>query len=132
MTNKAVWVTSFVVGLASGGELYRWVMNEDPNDPYRLLVFFVLLLVVVASAGTAVAHYLAVRFNKKGEWLRSTRHGVEVGLFVAVCAWLQLVHLLSLIVAVLVAGALVSVELVLANWPLPQRPRPQESATEQG
>jgi len=115
VSDKAVWVTSVVLGLASGGELYRWIMHEDPAAPFRLHVFFLLLFLLSVAIGMGVAHYLAVRFDGQAAWKRSVRYGIEFGLFVAICAWLQLVRVLSALVAVLVAGVFVSSELFWTN-----------------
>ncbi len=116
MTNRNVWIISLVVGLASGGELYYWVTQEDPSVPYRLPVFFFLLFLMCASLGTTAAHYLAIRFGDDADSIRSIRQGLGFGFFVSLCAWLQMVRLLSMIVVVVIASALIAAELIWEGW----------------
>jgi len=116
MTNRNVWIVSLVLGLASGGELYYWITQEDPSAPYRLPIFFLLLFLMCASFGTTAAHYLAIRFGDGADPIRSVRQGLGFGFFVSLCAWLQMVRLLSMIVVVVIAGALIAAELIWEGW----------------
>jgi hypothetical protein len=80
-----------------------------------IMVFLASVLVAVTGLSLPLAYYLNKRFGRSGSqrFLVVLRQAMWVGIWVAFCVWLQMNRSLSIGVALLVAGVLVTVEILL-------------------
>jgi hypothetical protein len=80
-----------------------------------ILVFLASVLVAVTGLSLPLAYYLNKRFGRSGSqsFLVVLRQAMWVGIWVAFCVWLQINRSLGIGVAILVAGVLVTVEVLL-------------------
>ena len=76
--------------------------------------FFALLQVATMGSALPLIHYLHGRFRRAGRGAVRVevlvREAIWVGLFVTTCAWLMIPRLLSLLVAIVLAGAFIIIE----------------------
>ncbi len=112
---------SVVIGgviLAVGGwSTLVWLVNNTlPTVPNRW-AFFALLQVALTGTALPFVRFLHQRFSKDRALFVNpnvmVRQAVWVGLFGSICAWLRIPRLLSIPIAVVVALALVAIELLL-------------------
>jgi hypothetical protein len=96
--------------------LYWLVTNERPLVGPRF-VFFLLLMTAVASTAIPFVRYLNLRFVPVTRPLPASgvivRQGVWIGLFVVICAWLQMLRALTLPIAFFLGLALIVIEIFL-------------------
>lgn len=80
-----------------------------------ILVFLASVLIAVTGLALPLAYFLNKRFGRSGsqKFLVVLRQATWVGIWVAFCVWLQMNRSLSIGVALLVAGVLVTVEVLL-------------------
>lgn len=115
MTAAAVMI---VVGL---GGLYWLVIGSGslPRIGGELWLFFVLLLTASSGLALPLIRFINVRFTPLHREVPSAgvivRQSVWVGMWVVVCAWLQIPRLLTLPLAIFIAAALLMVELFLRS-----------------
>lgn len=94
-----------------------WVLtNTLPTVPNRWS-FYALLHVALTGSALPFVRLLHRRFSRGGGLFVTAgvmlRQATWVGLFATLCAWLRIPRLLSLPVALLIAGALIVVEALL-------------------
>jgi hypothetical protein len=98
--------------------LYQLVTTTLPRVGQRWL-FFLLLQIAVTGTVLPFVRYLNVRFTPITDNLPPggviVRQGIWVGLFVVMCAWLQIPRILNLPVAVLLAALLIIIEAFLRS-----------------
>ena len=101
-----------VAGLGGGG-LWLLVARVWP-DPATELVFLGLLAVTLGGLTVPVAAFLNYRFARPGwqaqDSRRLLRQGAWVGLFGALCGWLQKEDALNWTIAVVIAGVFALME----------------------
>ncbi|MDX2141692.1 MAG: hypothetical protein SF123_26630 [Chloroflexota bacterium] len=116
--HSGMLLASLVLAVLSWLGLYQLVTTERPLVGPRF-IFFLLLMVAVACTVIPFVRYLNVRFTPVHRPLPSSgvivRQGVWVGLFVVMCAWLQIPRVLTLPIALFLAMALVVVEIFLRS-----------------
>jgi hypothetical protein len=101
-----------VAGLGGAG---LWLMLDRVwPDPVTELVFLALLAVTLGGMTVPVAAYLNYRFARPG-WQahdprRLLRQGAWVGLFGALCGWLQKTKALNWTIAAVIAGVFALME----------------------
>lgn len=105
-----------VVGL---GGLYWLVIGSGslPRIGGELWLFFVLLLTATSGLALPLIRFINVRFTPLHREVPPAgvivRQSVWVGLWVVICAWLQIPRLLTLPLALVIAAALLVVEVFL-------------------
>jgi hypothetical protein len=111
-------VVMIVVGLSG---LY-WLIIASGSLPRiggELWLFFVLLLATSSGLALPLVRFINVRFTPLHREVPSAgvivRQSVWVGMWVVVCAWLQIPRLLTLPLAIFIAAALLMVELFLRS-----------------
>jgi hypothetical protein len=107
---------SVILTLLGAGGLY-WLIFASGSLPRigaELWLFFVLLLMTVSGAALPVVRFLNVRFTPLDQEVPSAgvivRQSVWVGLFVVMCAWLQIPRILTLPIAVFIVAVFVIIE----------------------
>jgi hypothetical protein len=105
------------------GGLYWLVNNEIPRLGGQLWGFFVLLHIAITGTAIPLVRYFNVRFTPINAPLPPggiiVRQSVWVGLFIVICAWLQIPRVLSVPVAVLLALVFVVIEVFLRLREIP-------------
>jgi hypothetical protein len=113
-------MTAAAIMIAVGvGGLY-WLIFASGSLPRiggELWLFFVLLLVASSGLALPLIRFINVRFTPLHREVPPAgvivRQSVWVGLWVVMCAWLQIPRLLTLPLALFIAGALLVVEIFL-------------------
>jgi hypothetical protein len=112
-----VLISAAVMIMVGWGGLYLLVTTQPPRLAGQLWLFFVLLHVAITGTAIPVVRYLNLRFTPLTEALPPggiiVRQSVWIGLFVVICAWLQIPRVLSPIVAVLLALVFLAIEVFL-------------------
>lgn len=120
--HAGVIAASVVMMLVGWGGLYLLVTTTLPRVG-ELWVFFLLLHVAVTATVLPVVRYINMLFTPgtrqppPGGVL--VRQSVWVGLFAVACAWLQIPRVLTPIVALFVALALIVVEVFIRVREIP-------------
>lgn len=80
-----------------------------------ILAFLASVLVAITGLALPLAYYLNKRFGRSGSqrFLVVLRQAMWVGILVAFCVWLQMNRSLSIGVALLVGGVLLTIEVLL-------------------
>lgn len=98
--------------------LYQLVTTTLPRVGQRWL-FFVLLQIAVTGTVLPFVRYLNVRFTPVTDNLPPggviVRQAIWAGLFVVMCAWLQVPRILNLPIAILLAALLMIIEAFLRS-----------------
>lgn len=106
-----------VMGVLSWVGLYSLIDTQQPRIGGPLWLFFVLLSIAVSCTVLPFVRYFNVRLTPLSRELPPSgviiRQSVWVGLYAAICAWLQIPRVLSLPAAVLLAVAFIGVEVFL-------------------
>jgi hypothetical protein len=107
---------SLIMTLAGGGGLY-WLIFASGSLPRigaELWLFFVLLLITVSGLALPVVRFLNVRFTPLDQEVPPAgvivRQSVWVGLFVVMCAWLQIPRILTLPIAIFIIVVFIIIE----------------------
>ncbi|MBC8098159.1 MAG: hypothetical protein H7Y11_01835, partial [Armatimonadetes bacterium] len=112
-----VLMSAALMVLLGWGGLYWLVSTQIPRIGGQLWFFFVLLHIAVAGTATPLVLYLNVRFTPLNAPLPPggiiVRQSVWVGLYVVLCAWLQIPRVLTPVVAGLLALVFVVIEVFL-------------------
>lgn len=108
---------SIVMGVLAWIGLFALIQTQPPRLGGPIWLFFVLTCVAVTCTALPFVRYLNVRFTPLTRELPPSgvilRQSVWFGLFVIVCAWLQIVRVLSLPMATLLALGFIGVEVFL-------------------
>jgi hypothetical protein len=108
---------SIVMALLSWGGLYWLITTQQPRIGGQLWLFFLLLSMAVTCTVLPFIRYFNVRFTPLNRELPPSgviiRQSVWVGLYAAICAWLQIPRVLSLPAATLLAITFIGVEVFL-------------------
>lgn len=111
-------LASIIMATLSWLGLYHLITTEYPRVGQRF-IFFVLLMIAVAGTVIPFVRYLNVRFTRVTQPVPPSgvivRQGVWVGLFVVLCAWMQIPRALTLPIAFFLALALIVVEIFLRS-----------------
>lgn len=98
--------------------LYQLITTTLPRVGQRW-IFFLLLQIAVTGTVLPFVRYLNVRFTPITAELPPggviVRQSIWIGLFVVVCAWLQIPRVLNLPIAFLVALAFIVIEVFLRS-----------------
>lgn len=120
--HSGVMFASLVMMFLGWGGLYLLVTRSLPRVG-ELWVFFLLLHIAVTATALPFVRYLNLRFTPltrqppPGGVL--VRQSVWVGLFAVACAWLQIPRVLTGLVALFVALALIAVEVFIRLREIP-------------
>jgi hypothetical protein len=97
--------------------LYYLITTALPRIGGELWLFFLLLQIAVTSTALPIVRYLNVRFTPINKDVPASgvivRQSVWIGLFVVICAWLQIPRALSLPFVIFLAIVFVVVEIFL-------------------
>lgn len=106
----------FVIGW---GGLYVLVNTEIPRIAGQLWVFFVLFHLGITAITIPIVRYINVRLTPINQPIIPggivVRQSVWVGLYMVICAWLQMPRVLTLPVALLLALVFIVIEVFLRN-----------------
>jgi hypothetical protein len=118
---------SVTMGVLAWGGLYLLIVTQPPRIGGQLWLFFVLLCVAVTCTVLPFVRYFNVRLTPLSRDLPPSgvilRQSVWFGLFVIICAWLQILRALSVPMATLLAVAFVGVEIFLRVREVPNERR---------
>lgn len=110
-------IASAVMFIVGWGGLYLLVTTQIPRLGGQLWLFLVLLNVAVSGTVLPFVRYLNVRFTPITAELPPAgvivRQSVWFGLYVVVCAWLQIPRVLTVPIAVLLAVVFIVIEVFL-------------------
>jgi hypothetical protein len=109
---------SLLLAAGSWLGLYQVVTTTRPLVGPRF-IFFLLLMVAVSCTVVPFVRYLNVRFTLVHQPLPSSgvivRQSMWVGLYVVMCAWLQIPRVLTIPVAFFLALALIVIEIFIRS-----------------
>jgi hypothetical protein len=112
-----MFIAAALMGVAAWLGLYGLIFYNPPHIGGQLWLFFVLLSIAVSCTVLPLVRYFNVRLTPLDRDLPPSgviiRQSVWVGLYVAVCAWLQIPRALSVAAATLLAIAFIGVEVFL-------------------
>jgi hypothetical protein len=108
MSERGKSVLATLTALAGWGGLVYLVTQTTPQ-PYRWLLFLALLLAALTSSTFLLLRYLYRRFDRPTT-APALRQSLWVGLFVVLCAWLQIYRILDWAAALLLAAVFGLVE----------------------
>jgi len=118
---------ALVMGVLAWAGLAALIITQPPRIGGQLWLFFVLLCVAISCTILPFVRYLNVRLTPLTRDLPPSgvilRQSVWFGLFVMVCAWLQIPRVLSLPMATLLALAFIGVEIFLRIREIPNERR---------
>jgi len=118
---------ALVMGVLAWAGLAALIITQPPRIGGQLWLFFVLLCVAISCTILPFVRYLNVRLTPLTRDLPQSgvilRQSVWFGLFVMVCAWLQIPRVLSLPMAALLALAFIGVEIFLRIREIPNERR---------
>ena len=118
---------ALVMGVLAWAGLAALIITQPPRIGGQLWLFFVLLCVAISCTILPFVRYLNVRLTPLTRDLPQSgvilRQSVWFGLFVMVCAWLQIPRVLSLPMATLLALAFIGVEIFLRIREIPNERR---------
>lgn len=118
---------SVVMGVLAWLGLFVLIQTQPPRIGGQLWLFFVLLCVAVTCTVLPFVRYVNVRVTPLTRDLPPSgvilRQSVWFGLFVMICAWLQIPRVLSLPMALLLALAFAGVEIFLRVREIPNERR---------
>lgn len=106
----AIWLLTTALGWL--GLIYL-IYSTHPEGVNRWL-FFVLFFGSVTAASLGPAYYLNLRFARESphqvRLMRALREGALVGLYLTLCAWLEMIRALNWANALVILGILVLLE----------------------
>lgn len=112
-----VLFSALILFFIGWGGLYSLVTTQMPRLGGSLWMFFVLLQIAVTSTVIPFVRYLNVRFTPVDRELPPggviVRQSVWVGLFVVICAWLQIPRALNISTALLLIIVFIVIEAFL-------------------
>ncbi len=116
-----------VMGVLAWAGLVALILTQPPRIGEQLWLFFVLLCVAITCTILPFIRYLNVRLTPLTRDLPPSgvilRQSVWFGLFMMICAWLQIPRVLSLPMATLLALAFIGVEIFLRVREVPNERR---------
>ena len=101
--------------LVGWGGLYFLVQNVRPTAGPRWY-FFILMYIAVVGTSLPIVRFVNVRFRQQGNNISDAvilRQSLWIGLYVTIAAWLQILRVLGVVLAVLLALAFVAIEAFL-------------------
>lgn len=114
--HTSVAVAGAILAVASWSGLLWLVTNRLPTVPNRW-AFYALLHIALTGTALPVLRLLHRRFSRQqGLYVRSgvlMRQALWFGLFGTLCVWLRIPRLLSIAVAALIAGGILTIEALL-------------------
>jgi len=115
--HSGVLIAALVMFVFGWGGLYLLVTTQYPRLGGQLWLFFVLLNIAVTGTVLPFVRYLNVRFTPITRELPPAgvivRQSVWIGLYVVICAWLQIPRALSVPTAFLLAVVFIVIEVFL-------------------
>lgn len=120
-------VTALILGLLAWAGLAALIMTQPPRIGGQLWLFFALLSVAVSCTVLPFVRYVNVRFTPMTRDLPPSgvilRQSVWFGVYVTICAWLQIPRVLNVSIGILLALAFIGVEVFLRIRELPHERR---------
>jgi len=114
-----VLLASLIMILIGWGGLFQLVNTALPRIGGELWMFFVLLQLAVTGTVIPFIRYVNVRFTPSDIEVPPggviVRQSIWVGLYAVTCAWLQIPRVLNLPIALLIALALIILEVFLRS-----------------
>jgi hypothetical protein len=111
---------AFAGAVAGWGGLFWLVTTHLPRIGGEIWLFFALLTLAVTSTALPVVRYAIARLSAPGQELPAVgvivRRSLWIGLWVTICAWLQIPRTLSPLLAALLALIFVGMEVFLTYW----------------
>lgn len=108
MSERGKSLLAALAALAGWGGLAYLVTQTSPR-PYTWLLFLALLFLALSSTAFLLLQYLYRRFSRPAP-TPALRQSLWVGLFVVLCAWLQIYRILDWAAALLLAAVFGLVE----------------------
>lgn len=122
-----VLLSAVVLLIIGWGGLYWLVTTQIPRIGGQIWIFFVLLQMAITGTAIPLVRYINVRFTPIRAPLPPggiiVRQSVWIGLYLVVCAWLQIPRVLTPIVALLLALVFIAIEGFLRLRELPNERR---------
>lgn len=122
-----VLLSAVVLLIVGWGGLYWLVTTQIPRIGGQIWIFFVLLQMAITGTAIPLVRYINVRFTPIRAPLPPggiiVRQSVWIGLYLVVCAWLQIPRVLTPIVALLLALVFIAIEGFLRLRELPNERR---------
>jgi hypothetical protein len=122
-----VLLSAVVLLILGWGGLYWLVTTQIPRIGGQIWIFFVLLQMAITGTAIPLVRYINVRFTPIRAPLPPggiiVRQSVWIGLYLVVCAWLQIPRVLTPIVALLLALVFIAIEGFLRLRELPNERR---------
>ncbi len=116
VTSRQLGGLAIGIALLSCGGLGYVILTQSPS-PLTKALFFPLLFLAVASVIIPCLVWLRRRLGQEDEPGVVLRQGAWAGLYVSLCAGLQLARLLDAIVALVLAAIFVLLEMFLLQRP---------------
>lgn len=117
--HRGMLIATLALALLSGFGLYQLITTTRPFIGGELWLFFFLLQLFVTNLAVPFVRYFNVRLTPIDVEVPSggvvLRQSVWIGLYVVVCAWLQIPRALSLPLALFIALVFIVVEVFL-RW----------------
>lgn len=115
--HSGILIAALLMFIVGWGGLYLLVTTDYPRLGGQLWLFFVLLNIAITGTVLPFVRYLNVRFTPITRDLPPAgvivRQSVWVGLYVVICAWLQIPRALSVPTAFLLAVVFIVIEVFL-------------------
>ncbi|HBY98834.1 MAG: hypothetical protein M5U01_12460 [Ardenticatenaceae bacterium] len=109
MQRRAVLIIVGFISAACWVQLFRLVDNTSPT-PLTVMLALGLLFGAVGGIGTLASWYILRRAFNRDRVFTALRHGIWLGLLVTVYGWLQLVGVLTPLIAAVLLGILITAE----------------------
>lgn len=114
--HRGILIAAFLLALTGWLGLYQLVTTTLPLAFPRWL-FFILLFMAVTGTVLPFARYLNIRFTPAYQSIPTggiiLRQSIWIGLFVVMCAWLQIPRVLNLPIAFFLGLSFVVIEVYL-------------------
>ncbi len=123
-----VLLSAIVLLILGWGGLYWLVTTQIPRIGGQIWIFFVLLHMAITGTAIPLVRYINVRFTPIRAPLPPggiiVRQSVWIGLYIVVCAWMQIPRVLTPIVALLLALVFIAIEIFLRMREIPNERHP--------
>jgi hypothetical protein len=116
--------TGYAILVALIGWVGWWAVLQFPINALTIVLFFVTLFVAVGATVMPAAAYLNVRFgrfdSKRVFQRRFVRQSLLGALFVDILAWMQMQHMLTSTLALILLSVFVLTEIFLITREMPK------------
>jgi hypothetical protein len=112
-------IGAVIIMIVSWSALYQLIMTTLPRIGGELWLFFLLLQMAVTSTAVPIVQYLNIRLTPVDAEVPPSgvivRQSIWIGLFVLVCAWLQIPRSLSWPLVLFLATVFIVIEIFLRS-----------------